>query len=102
TWNLYHGRSPKPSGTSLLNEFAGALASWEWDVALREEVPRWCPPLLAGATHSNERHVLTSRNFGLPIRKAISERNPDILKSHGGGANAIPRRSAIADDAAWQ
>ena len=25
TWNLYHGRSPKPAGTSLLNEFAAAL-----------------------------------------------------------------------------
>ena len=34
-------------------------------------------------------HVLTSRNWLLPLRRAISVRNPDILKSNGGGSNAI-------------
>jgi endonuclease/exonuclease/phosphatase family metal-dependent hydrolase len=95
TWNLYHGRSPKPAHTSLLNDFAAALAGWEWDVALLQEVPPWWPPLLATATHADERHVLTSRNFGLAIRRAISERDPDILKANGGGANAILVRGAI-------
>ncbi len=33
--------------------------------------------------------MLTSRNFGLSLRRAISSRNPDLLKSNGGGANAI-------------
>ncbi len=89
TWNLYHGRSPNPSGTSLLDEFAQALAGWEWDVALLQEVPPWWPPHLAAAAHADHREVKTSRNFGLPLRKAISTRNPDILKSNGGGANAI-------------
>ena len=84
----------------MLNEFASALASWEWDVALLQEVPPWWPPLLAAATHSSERHVLTSRNFGLPIRRAISERNPDILKANGGGANAILVRGPIHDQGA--
>ena len=32
---------------------------------------------------------LTSRNQLLPLTRAISVRNPDILKSWGGGANAI-------------
>ena len=73
----------------MLNEFAAALAGWEWDVALLQEVPPWWPPLLAQARGAQERHVLTSRNFGLPLRRAISERNPDILKANGGGANAI-------------
>src|SRR3954464_1534166 len=95
TWNLYHGRSPRPVHASLLNEFAAALDHWEWDVALLQEVPPWWPPLLARATGAQERHVLTSRNFGLWVRRAISMRNPDILKSHGGGANAILVRGPI-------
>jgi len=95
TWNLYHGRSPEPVHASLLNEFAAALAGWEWDVALLQEVPPWWPPLLARATQASERHVLTSRNFGLPLRRAISARDPDILKSNGGGANAILVRGPI-------
>ena len=89
TWNLYHGRSPRPAHRSLLREFAAALAGWEWDVALLQEVPPWWPQRLAAATGAQERHVLTSRNFGLALRKAISVRDPDILKSNGGGANAI-------------
>jgi endonuclease/exonuclease/phosphatase family metal-dependent hydrolase len=97
TWNLYHGRSPTPVGASLLNEFATTLAAWEWDVALLQEVPPWWPPMLAAAAGAQERSVLTSRNFPLALRRAISARNPDILKSHGGGANTILVRGAIAD-----
>ena len=41
--------------------------------------------------------MLTSRNFGLCVRRAISSRNPDILKSNGGGANAILVRGPIAE-----
>ena len=41
--------------------------------------------------------MLTSRNFGLSLRRAISSRNPDILKSNGGGANAILVRGAIEE-----
>jgi endonuclease/exonuclease/phosphatase family metal-dependent hydrolase len=89
TWNLYHGRSPNQRGTSLLHQFAAALDAWEWDVALLQEVPPWWPEPLAEATGAQERHVLTSRNLGLPLRKAISRRNPDILKANGGGANVI-------------
>src|SRR5690349_13773410 len=94
TWNLYHGRSLKPSGRSLLNEFAQTLAGWEWDVALLQEVPPWWPEPLARAAHANARWVLTSRNFGLPIRRAISTRDPDLLKANGGGCNAILVRGA--------
>src|SRR6185369_6435905 len=46
TWNLFHGRSVPPSGRSLTSAFAAALAGWEWDVALLQEVPPWFPPLL--------------------------------------------------------
>jgi endonuclease/exonuclease/phosphatase family metal-dependent hydrolase len=97
TWNLYHGRGKTPVGRSLSNEFAAALAGWEWDVALLQEVPPWWPPHLAAAAGAEQRLVLTSRNFGLALRRAISERNPDILKSNGGGCNAILVRGAIDD-----
>jgi len=98
TWNLYHGRSPKPVGRSLLKEFSDALAGWEWDVALLQEVPPWWPPKLAQATAAQERTVLTSRNSILWLRRLISDLNPDILKSNGGGANAILVRGEIFDD----
>ena len=97
TWNLYHGRSRPPSGRSLLNEFAGTLAGWEWDVALLQEVPPWWPPMLAQAARAQQSTQLTSRNWLLPLRRAISVRNPDILKSNGGGANAILVRGQILD-----
>jgi endonuclease/exonuclease/phosphatase family metal-dependent hydrolase len=83
----------------LLGEFARALAGWEWDVALLQEVPPWWPAPLARATGARERHVRTSRNLGLWLRREISERDPDILKANGGGANAILVRGRILDDA---
>jgi endonuclease/exonuclease/phosphatase family metal-dependent hydrolase len=89
TWNLFHGRSVPPSGRSLGAEFAAALAGWEWDVAFLQEVPPWFPPKLAERARAAFRMQLTSRNQLLPLRRAISVRNPDILKSGGGGANAI-------------
>jgi endonuclease/exonuclease/phosphatase family metal-dependent hydrolase len=89
TWNLKHGRAVPSAGRNLFDEFASALAGWEWDVALLQEVPPWWPEPLAARTHAVERHVLTSRNAGLAVRKAIAQRWPDVAKSNGGGANAI-------------
>jgi endonuclease/exonuclease/phosphatase family metal-dependent hydrolase len=89
TWNLFHGRAVPPAGRPLLPEFAAALAGWEWDVALLQEVPPWWPPALARAAGADSRTVLTSRNQALPVRRAIASRAPDLLKSSGGGANAI-------------
>jgi endonuclease/exonuclease/phosphatase family metal-dependent hydrolase len=90
TWNLFHGRSVPETPRSLLPEFAAALASWDWDVALLQEVPPWWPRELAiasGADHA--RTALTSRNQLLPLRRLVAERRPDVIKSGGGGANAI-------------
>jgi len=92
TWNLMHGRSVPPSGRDLLDEFSTALAAWEWDVALLQEVPPWWPPALAARLGAESRHVLTSRNGLLPLRRAIARRWPDLIKSSGGGANAILAR----------
>jgi endonuclease/exonuclease/phosphatase family metal-dependent hydrolase len=98
TWNLYHGRSVPPSGRDLLPEFTAVLAGWEWDVALLQEVPPWWPPKLGAACGASARTALTSRNLGLPIRRRLAERWPDLVKSNGGGANAIlVRGPALAE-----
>src|ERR671929_210447 len=72
TWNLYHGRSRPAQRRSLLREFAAALASWEWDVALLQEVPPWWPPGLARACDADARSVLTSRNELPWLRRALA------------------------------
>ncbi len=89
TWNLFHGRALPPEDRDLLDPFRERLAAWEWDVALLQEVPPWWPPALgaaAGAAHST---ALTSRNLGLPLRRALARRHPELMKSGGGSANAI-------------
>src|SRR3954449_5998185 len=97
TWNLYHGRSLEPAGRSLLNDFARALAGWEWDVALLQEVPPWWPPVLADAAGAGWRTQRTSRNALMPARRAVARRAPDLLKANGGGANAILVRGEVLD-----
>jgi len=89
TWNLLHGRSVPPAGRDLFDEFAGALAGWEWDVALLQEVPPWWPAALDARLGTDSRSVLTSRNALLPVRRAVAVRWPDVIKSNGGGANAL-------------
>jgi endonuclease/exonuclease/phosphatase family metal-dependent hydrolase len=94
TWNLLHGRSVPGAGRDLLQEFSSALGGWEWDVALLQEVPPWWPGSLAARTGAEARSVLTSRNALLPLRRAIAVRWPDLIKSNGGGCNAILVRGA--------
>jgi len=97
TWNLFHGRSLPPAGRSLRDDFAAVLAGWEWDVALLQEVPPWWSPILAMRAGAQERTVLTSRNWLTPLQRALAERLPDLMKSWGGGANAILSRRGIED-----
>jgi endonuclease/exonuclease/phosphatase family metal-dependent hydrolase len=89
TWNLLHGRAVPGAGQDLLEEFVSALAGWEWDVALLQEVPPWWPSELAARSGAAARWVLTSRNALLPLRRAVAVRWPDVIKSNGGGSNAI-------------
>jgi endonuclease/exonuclease/phosphatase family metal-dependent hydrolase len=95
TWNLLHGRSVPGAGHDLLPEFAAALAGWEWDVALLQEVPPWWPRLLGERLGAWARLVLTSRNELLPVRRAVATRWPDLIKSNGGGCNAILVRGDV-------
>jgi endonuclease/exonuclease/phosphatase family metal-dependent hydrolase len=89
TWNLFHGRAVPPAGRDLRAEYAAALAGWDWDVALLQEVAPWWPPALARACDADARSALTSRNALPALRRFVAERAPDLIKSNGGGANAI-------------
>jgi endonuclease/exonuclease/phosphatase family metal-dependent hydrolase len=94
TWNLMHGRAVPPAGHDLLDEFAAALDRWEWDVALLQEVPPWWPESLGARLGADFRRALTSRNALLPVRRWVAVRWPDLIKSNGGGCNAILSRGA--------
>src|SRR4051794_3935015 len=89
SWNLFHGRSLPPAGHDLMGAFSARLAGWEWDVALLQEVPPWWPPALAREAGAQQRTALTSRNALLGLRRFLAVRWPDIVKSQGGGSNAI-------------
>jgi endonuclease/exonuclease/phosphatase family metal-dependent hydrolase len=89
SWNLFHGRAVPPRDEDLLDAFAAALAAWAWDVALLQEVPPWWPPALAAACGAGERHAPTSRNALLRARRALAHRRPELMRSNGGGCNAI-------------
>jgi endonuclease/exonuclease/phosphatase family metal-dependent hydrolase len=89
SWNLLHGRSIPDAPRSLLADFAAQLAAWEWDVALLQEVPPWWPPALGRACGASARTALTSRNWLAPASRWAAQRRPDLVKSWGGGANAI-------------
>jgi len=102
TWNLMHGRAVSSAGHDLFEEFAAALAGWEWDVALLQEVPPWWPASLGERLVAAQRCVLTSRNFALPVRRAVAVRWPDLIKSNGGGANAILVRGHEVMEHRWR
>jgi endonuclease/exonuclease/phosphatase family metal-dependent hydrolase len=96
SWNVMHGRAVPPERGDLFDQFAAALAQWEWDVALLQECPPWWPALLGGELGADWRRVLTSRNLGLALRRAIATRWPEAIGSNGGGCNAVLARGAGA------
>jgi endonuclease/exonuclease/phosphatase family metal-dependent hydrolase len=97
SWNLFHGRSLPPAGRDLAAEFESLLASWEWDLALLQEVPPWWAHALARAADAEQRRALTSRNSLLALRRVLARRRPDLIKSNGGGSNAILARGKIVE-----
>ena len=98
TWNLYHGRSVPPSGRDLFEDFAAHIAGWDWDVALLQEVPPWWPRPLAERSRASMRMCITGRTLVLPLQRFVADRLPDLMKSWGGGSNAIlVRRARIVD-----
>jgi len=97
SWNLFHGRSLPPANRSLYDEFVAKLGEWSWEVALLQEVPPWWPQRLARELGAEQCSALTSRNSLPALRQAIAERRPELLKSNGGGCNAILSRAPIAE-----
>jgi endonuclease/exonuclease/phosphatase family metal-dependent hydrolase len=112
SWNVFHGRDAPPDralmtarsrlrrtsernhthiqvNRDLYPEFASILAGVPWDVALLQECPpRWTEPL-ARECGAEVHRALTARNWLLPVTSAIAHRNPDLIASWEGGANAI-------------
>jgi len=74
---------------SLRREFASRLAGWEWDVALLQEAPpRWLADLKRATGAAGVRD-LTARNSFSPLRAAVADWSPDLIKSHEGGSNML-------------
>ena len=98
TWNLFHGRAMPNAHRDLQPEFTARIAELEWDVALLQEVPPWWPAAIARASGASSRQARTSRNLLPWPRRVIARRWPDVIKSNGGGCNAIlVRGHAILD-----
>ena len=89
TWNLFHGRALPERPEYLYDEFLEAISGWDWDVLMLQECPPWWPKKFARALGADYRKVRTSRNLGLPARRAFATWRPDIIKANGGGCNAI-------------
>ncbi len=112
SWNLFHGRDHPPDpalhtwrsrllrrtergathaqvNRPLLDEFAGLLDGWDWQLALLQEVPpRWLAPLARRCAASGA-SALTSRNSLAFLRAALAQHNPDLIASNEGGSNMV-------------
>lgn len=107
SWNLFHGRDDPPEGSrehadakrSLLDEFASVLDGLPWEIALLQEAPpRWLEPL-GRHCRANGVLALTSRNQLAPLRAAIADRFPDLIKSNEGGSNMVLVRAPATIEA---
>lgn len=93
TWNLCHGRVAPGAGHDRYAAFAAALAGWPWDVALLQEMPPWWLAPLRESLHCEACGVLTSAAGLVGLRRALAVHAPVLMRSAGGGANAILARS---------
>ncbi|MFN2617265.1 MAG: endonuclease/exonuclease/phosphatase family protein [Thermoleophilaceae bacterium] len=101
SWNLFHGRDFPPesplrslrsrlkANRPLREEFGGLIASWDWDIALLQEVPpRWLRPL-AAACRAHGASALTSRNQLALLRALLADWSPNLIASNEGGSNQL-------------
>jgi endonuclease/exonuclease/phosphatase family metal-dependent hydrolase len=81
----------------LLDEFAGLLAGFEWDVALLQEAPpRWFRAF-ARRLGASGALALTSRNLVPPVQWRLADWNPDLLASSDGGSNQLLVRGRLCE-----
>ncbi len=121
SWNLFHGRDKAPDpglhtwrsrllkitergehyaqvNRSLFADFATALSSLRWDVALlQESPPRWAPALTE-ALGAEAHLALTSRNWVPRLQRLFADFNPDLIASSEGGSNLTLVRGALLGD----
>ncbi len=62
-----------------------------------QEAPPWWPAELAAALGVEQRTALTSRNSLPALRRAVARRDAELLKSNGGGCNAVLSRLNIVE-----
>lgn len=113
SWNIFHGLDKPPDSglvtlrsrvlrvtemnathaqvnRPLRDEFAGMLASCEWDVALLQEAPpRWLEALGRETGARSAAAALTARNFGAALRARLADLNPDVMGAWEGGSNQV-------------
>ena len=74
---------------SLREEFAALIASWDWQLALLQEVPpRWLGQL-AAASRASAASALTSRNQLAFLRALVADWSPDLIAANEGGSNQL-------------
>jgi endonuclease/exonuclease/phosphatase family metal-dependent hydrolase len=74
---------------SLRREFAEMIASWDWQLALLQEVPpRWLRPL-ARASRASGASALTARNQLACLRSLLADWSPDLIGANEGGSNQL-------------
>ncbi|CAN5622095.1 hypothetical protein BH10ACT11_BH10ACT11_05020 [soil metagenome] len=112
SWNLFHGRDFPPDralltlrsrllrvserdethiqvNRDLLDEFAGLIAGWDWEVALLQECPPRWSERLARACDAETHRSLTARNSMPFVRRCLGALNPDLIASGEGGSNLL-------------
>jgi endonuclease/exonuclease/phosphatase family metal-dependent hydrolase len=73
----------------LHDEFAGWLASRDWELGLLQEVPPRWQRELASRSKAGSAIALTSRNSLGRLRAAAADFNPDLIASNEGGSNLL-------------
>jgi endonuclease/exonuclease/phosphatase family metal-dependent hydrolase len=91
SWNLFHGNTHPPGGSSHLEEMIRLATADRPDVLCLQEVPLWSLPELSRWSGMTERHVVTRRApLGPWLGGAITRLNNGLFRSRlAGQANAI-------------
>ena len=93
---LFHGPPCRRLVARCWPSSPTALAGWEWDVALLQEVPPWWPPELAGAEGWGSDGADLANSL-LPLRRAIADARQTSSRATAGLQRDLLRRHGIED-----